>query len=452
MEYTELAAYPLPDGALTVWTPTCGEAAWRGDARAISHDHEALLADARSGAWIGSVMRVPVRYDQGAVRRALRAWIDRHEVLRSTVVRDGAGWRRKSVSADTVDVAARTVGNVSADEAHELISGFFGGVSALTWPHCLFATVEEPGEEAFVVAFGADHSVMDAYSQLLWFQEFMSLYTRALSGEPDSRLAALDVGSHVDHSAAARSLDAVIGEDDPTVRRWRDYLADGFPACAAVPSAPDADGQQHSLSRWVAGPDVAAEVERVCRGLGTGTQAGVLAAFGRAVAARTGDDRIRFVLPMHTRHDRRHVDAVGWYVGLCPVEFDLADATGFPEAVHIVRAGVSAVRACAKASFTRVAQLLGATGEPRFVVSYVDVRQVAGADRWTDWRARALRAPEPSRDEVYLWFIHSAHGINVSARCAPSDAAVAAVADLIAGFGDELARAARAPAAIEVCA
>ncbi|OLT39990.1 hypothetical protein BJF85_06480 [Saccharomonospora sp. CUA-673] len=416
------------------------------DPRALSHDHEAHLADAQPGSWIGSVMRVPMRYEAGALRRALRAWTARHEVLRTTVHGDpDTGWQRYSIDlesdVDAVDVEPRVVGSVSASDAHDEIAGFFASVAADVWPHCLFATVCEADGESFAVAFGADHSVMDAYSQLLWFREFASLYTSALAGDSDASLAAVDVGSHVDHSAAARSLDAVITEHDPAVRTWADYLAeDGFPAYGALPaSAASVAGKQHSLSRWAAGPDVSGRVEQFCSGLGTGTQSGVLAALGRAVSTRTGSDRVRFVVPMHTRHDRRHADAVGWYVGLCPVEFELSGTDSFADDVGRARAGVSSVRGCAKTSFARVSELLDISAEPRFVVSYVDVRQVPGAARWTEWNARALRAPESSRDELYLWIIHSEHGINVSARCAGTEGALAATEGLIAAFGEALA-------------
>jgi hypothetical protein len=449
MEYTELAEYPLSDGLLTTWLPTCAEAAWLDDERGLSHDHEAHLGDAQPGSWIGSVLRIPLRYDAGALRRALRAWINRHEALRTTVRPGSVGWQRRSVAVGEVDVLAREHGTVTAARAAELISEFFASVSPTVWPHCVFATVECEDDDAFFVAFGADHSVMDAYSQLLWFEEFVSLYVRSLDGDPDGEMGSVDVGSHVDHSAASRSLAAVVDTEDPAVALWREFLAtpEGyrFPAYPGLaPTGGETRQRQHSLSRWVLDPVRAHRIETVCRNLGTGTQSGALAALGLAVHALTGSGRLRIVMPMHTRHDRRHANAVGWYVGLCPVDVDVVgslawDQSGnFGAAVRAARAAVSESRGCAKTSFARIAQILGIEGEPRFVASYVDVRGIAGADRWAGWNARALRSPEPSRDEVYLWIIHSEHGVNVSARCARSDQALAAVEDLISEFGNLL--------------
>lgn len=451
MEYTELADYPLPDGAVTTWSPVCAPDSWSDDDRRLTHDHEAHLASAAAGSWIGSVLRIPLRHDGDALRRALRAWIARHEALRTTVSPAGESWKRHLVAEDAVDVTPQQRGELTGADAHDLLSDFFAGVTPDRWPHCLFATIAQ--DDGFVLAFGADHSVMDAYSQLLWFGEIVELYERALAGEPDDEMAALDVGSHVDHSAAARSLSEVVDAEHPVVRHWEEFLHDGeFPAMEGaspqVPASPDEP--QHSLSRWAVRPGDADRMERLCANLGTGTQSGVFAAIALAMRERTGSDRLRFVLPMHTRHDRRHVGAVGWYVGLCPVDIDLSGVGDFGEAVARTRAGVSGGRGCVKTSFARVADILRLEAEPRFVMSYVDVRKVPGAERWPEWNARALRSPEPSRDEVYLWLVHSDEGISVSARCGRSERALLAVEGLITGFEKKFTEVLGAPEELEV--
>lgn len=451
MEYTELADYPLPDGAVSTWAPVCEPDSWSDDDRKLTHDHEAHLASALPGSWIGSVLRVPMRYDAEVLSRALRAWIARHEALRTTVSPGESGWRRHLIAADAVDVTERSHGELSGSVAHDTISEHFAGVTPDRWPHCLFATIVLP--EGFVLAFGADHSVMDAYSQLLFFGEIVELYERALDGVPDEELGSLDVGSHVDHSAAARSLSEVVDAEHPVVRHWAEFLKDGeFPAMDGV-SSPDPVPEgvsQHSLSRWVIPSGDAESMERLCANLGTGAQSGVFAAVALAMRERTGSEQLRFVLPMHTRHDRRHAGAVGWYVGLCPVDIDLRGATDFREVVSHTRAAVSAGRGCVKTSFARVADILELDAEPRFVMSYVDIRNVPGAEHWPDWNARALRSPEASRDEAYLWVIHSDDGISVSARCGRSDSALDAVEGLIAGFEEKFTDALGAPEALEV--
>ncbi|WP_406692574.1 condensation domain-containing protein [Saccharopolyspora sp. ID03-671] len=452
MEYTELADYPLPDGAVTTWSPVCAPESWTDDDRRLTHDHEAHLASAADGSWIGSVLRIPLRHDAGALRRALRAWIARHEALRTTVSRDGeSSWRRHLVAEDAVDVDPQPRGELTGSAAHDLIADFFAGVTPDRWPHCRFATVV--GDDGFVLAFGADHSVMDAYSQLLFFGEIVELYERALAGDRDGEMAALDVGSHVDHSAAARSLSEVVDAEHPVVAHWREFLHDGeFPAMeGASPQVPaSSELPQHSLSRWAVRPADADRMERLCSNLGTGPQSGVFAAIALAMRERTGSERLRFVLPMHTRSDRRHAGAVGWYVGLCPVDVDLGGVTDFGEVVARTRAGISGGRGCVKTSFARVADILELDAEPRFVMSYVDVRKVPGSERWPEWNARALRSPEPSRDEVYLWLVHSDEGISVSARCGRSERSLLAVESLITGFEKTFTEVLGAPEALEV--
>lgn len=454
IEYTELSDYRLPAGTLTTWTPTCEADAWTDDHRGLSYDHEAHLRDAQPGAWIGSILRIPMRYDAGALSRALRAWFARHEALRTTVHHDAGEWRRRSIAPESVDVLAAEIGTVSAGQATERIERFFASVSPTAWPHCVFASLEPDDDESFVLAFGADHSVMDAYSQLLFFNEIVDLYSKARAGDRDHPWETVDVGSHVDHSAAARDLASALDVEDAVVRRWHDFLTtpEGyrFPrysaAISAGPSAADGTALQHSVSRWVLDHDETAHLEAHCRSLGTGPQSGVVAALALAVRELAGTP-LRCVLPMHTRQDQRHAGAVGWYVGLVPLEVDLDGARDFAEVVGIARTAITSVRSGVTASFARIADILDIADEPRFVVSYVDVRSVPGATRWGGWESRVLRSPEPSRDEVYLWIVQTEAGINVSARCARSDEALAAVETLICAFGDHVRQAGNEAAA-----
>lgn len=447
MEYTELTAYDLPDGTVTTWAPVASGGGWRPDERALSYDHEAHLRGPGDGAWIGSVLRVPLRFDAGAVRRTLRAWVARHEVLRTAVraeADDPTGaprWSRETCAPAAVDVTVRSREPLPAPAVRARLLAEFATVSPTAWPHVVFATVEpEAGtpaplggaEEGFVLAFGADHSVMDAYSQLLWFDEVVALYARALAGDTDHDLAVLDVGSHVDFAAFDRRLGQLVSARDDAVETWGAFLAgDGeglafprYPDPAVRPAAPTTPRTtgapvpvQQSRSTWVldaAGTDA---LGRGCRALGTGLQSAVLGLLARAVERETGSATSDVVVPVHTRHEPRYAGSVGWYVGLCPVHLEAPPDAATADLVRGADHAVAAVKHLAARPFARVAELLGVSDHPRFVVSYVDVRHVPGARHWDAWQARTLRSAAPDADEVYLWIIRSAHGLNVSARC-----------------------------------
>ncbi len=449
MEYTELDDYPIPAGIVTTWTPTTSSEAWEDDPRGLSYDHAAHLARDPDGSWIGSAMRVPLPFDADALRRALRAWIARHEVLRTTVRRTAdpastCAWQRRTVGQAQVDVRPEVLGHRSSDAARVEVAQFLARLSPVTWPHCVFATVRGAHAEGFVLVFAADHSVMDAYSQVLWFAEMEDLYRQALAGVDDEALAVLDVGSHVDFSAVDRRAGEELSAEHPAVLRWRAFTSldeNGEPRdVPAFPHHPDVAAagvddrprRQRSLSTWVLGGPETDELGRRLREHGVGMQAAGLAALGIASRRRSGVERLRFVMPMHTRHDPRHRESVGWYVGLCPVDLDLSGTDTFAEAVARADAATREVKDLARHPFPRVAELLGVGDTPHFVVSYVDVRHVPGAERWPAQQARALRSPVFAADELYLWLIRHQGGLNLSVRYPGAWAVDAAVRGLAA--------------------
>lgn len=488
MEYTELSAYDLPAGTVTSWTPRADAGRWLQDPRELSPGHEAHLRDSEPGSWIGSVLRVPGPYEAEPLRRAIHAWMSRHEVLRTTVTRDaGQGWRRVTAPAEAVAIRDLVVGDLTADQVTALLPSLLADVSPTAWPHCVLASVvpaapdpdpdSDPGPERadhFVLAFGADHSVMDAYSQLLWFEEIVSLYDAARQGVPDADLRALEVGSHVDFSAEDRKLAMTLAADGEPVRRWLDFLGPeatfpryGTGVTRPARNAAEAARPQASRSYWLATADQTDDLSARSRARGASAQSGVLAAFAQAARRVHGPDRLRFVLPMHTRYAPQHAAAVGWYVGLCPVDLDLAgvdpvlrtvsagqgeqtpvvDGDALTATIERVYAAVSAGKPLVRYSFARIAELGGITDGPHFAVSYVDTRFVPGAERWSTWEARTLRSPAYGTDELYLWFLRTHDGLNVSTRYpdtpeahAAMDALVAELRDCFRAFGTESLR------------
>lgn len=450
MEYTELSAYDVPSGVLATWTLHAPEGAWHDDPRRLSPTHESHLAASTAGSWIGCIMRIPAALDEAALTLTVRAWTARHEALRTRVVREGkaAGWQRAALPADAVTVEVEELGRHGGDEAREAIAEILAAVGPLDWPHVAFVTVAEPGADDFVLAFGADHSVMDAYSQLLWFDEIAGLYERAVAGAGFDELADLEVGSHVDHADAERAFAEALSLEAEPVQRWQGFLAADasgqprFPGFPVADVADPADGvrvdggrlRQASLSTWLADAEQTAVLNRMCRAGGTSLQSGVLAAMAHAFREVHGVERTRFVLPMHTRFSPEHAAAIGWYVGLAPVDLDLAGATSVTDIVGRAHAAVAAGKDLVPHPFARVGELLGIADEPHFAVSYVDSRFVPGADRWDEWEGRLLRSPEYSDDEVYLWFGRTHDGLNVSARYPETITAERAMRDLIAGI------------------
>lgn len=416
MEYTELSAYDVGAGVVTTWTPTATAESWYDDDRPLSPGHAAHLALGQTGSWIGSVMRLPFRYDADALRRTLCTWSARHEALRTTPVAGEQGWARRTLRADAVDVAAAEVGWLGQGHANRFLTDHFERLGPLAWPHLVFATVADPDRDDFVLAFGADHSVMDAYSQLLWFEEIVALYAEALDGIAHPPVS---VGSHVDHGAREHALGGVLDLHSEPVSRWRGYLGPEL----ALPRFPVEGTElsagvlpQTGVSVALADLATTERISAVCRELGTSPQSALLAALAQALRSEYGVERLRTIVPMHTRTRPEDAAAVGWYVGLCPLDIDLTGRYTVPELITSAHEAVAAGRDLVRFPYASIADLLGGTGAPPFAVSYVDTRHVPGADRWDPWSARALRSATYSGDEVYLWFSRDAQGLRVSGR------------------------------------
>ncbi|MEI7056906.1 condensation domain-containing protein [Nocardioides sp. CCNWLW239] len=451
MEYTELSAYDVPPGEVTAWIPTAEPSAWVADERRLSHNHELHLDTAEAGSWIGSIMRLNAPLDAEALGLALRAWIGRHEALRGTVEETPAGRRRRAVAPADVSVTATALGRFDAAGARSCIADLLAEhIDPTAWPHVVFATVADA--DGFTLVFGADHGVMDAYSQLLWFEEIASLYERALAGEPFADLAVATTGSHIDHAVAERATGDAMSLESESVRVWRDWLTrpDGqlrfadfpVPGITDVPSSASPLAQA-SLSQWLGDHRQARALGELFKEAGVGFQAGMMGAMAYVLRAQHGVERMRFVAPMHTRYTAEHAAAVGWYVGLVPVTLDITGATTLPEVAGRVQAALAETKPLVPQPFARVAGLLDVSDAPHFVVTFVDTRFIPGAERWNGWDARTLRAPVRADDEVYLWLVRDRDGLNVSTRYPETVAAERVVRGLIGGMSDlvdEIAR------------
>ncbi|NYI77869.1 condensation domain-containing protein [Nocardioides panzhihuensis] len=451
MEYTELSAYDVPPGEVTAWIPTAEPSAWVDDDRRLSHNHELHLDTAEAGSWIGSIMRLAGPLDHTALTLALRAWLGRHEALRGTVEETPTGRRRRAVAPADVSMSATSLGWFDAAGARSCVADLLADhIDPSAWPHVVFATVADTN--GFTLVFGADHGVMDAYSQLLWFEEIATLYERARAGEPFAELAVATTGSHIDHSAAERVTGEAMSLESESVRVWRDWLTtpDGTLRFADFPvegitdvPASAAPLPQAGLSQWLGDPRQARVLGELCKSAGVSFQAGMMGAMAYVLRAQHGVERMRFVAPMHTRYTTEHAAAVGWYVGLVPVTLDITGAETLPEVAGRVQAALAETKPLVRQPFARVADLLGVEDAPHFVVTFVDTRFTAGAERWHDWDARTLRAPARADDEVYLWLVRDPDGLNVATRYPAAVAAERAVRGLISGMSaliDEIAQ------------
>ncbi|MGW0045602.1 condensation domain-containing protein [Rhodococcus sp. NPDC003348] len=449
MEFTELADYPVTPGTVTEWLPTapfdggphaCIDSSdpWFDDPRPTSFVQESRLRDARARtgsaheSWLGTAFEIDGRLDADAFGRALNSWIDRHEGLRShaTVPTGPGALRRRTVSPGRVRVSAhrhgyRTSGAENFEHLHRL---FDGCTSPTSWPAFAFATVEPPDRDrAFTVYFAADHAIVDGYSVVLVAQEIEALYRRERDGAaPDL----FPVGSYLDFGARERSAVVDLDAAHPAVALWRGVLDLGGGRLPEFPldlgELPEVPPAQRGLSAWVLDTAGADAFAVVCRKIGHGFFAGTLACLAIAGAELSSADRFETVTPMHTRDEPGWAGSVGWFVGISPISFAVRGAGSFAELVRRASTQVAAAKPAAQVPFEWVSEVLGTDAQPRFVVSYMDVRFVPAATQWPDWNARALRSKQYAND-VYIWVNRTPQGVNIAARYPATDDATAAV-------------------------
>ncbi|MDZ7910261.1 MAG: condensation domain-containing protein [Rhodococcus sp. (in: high G+C Gram-positive bacteria)] len=454
MKFTEIGDYQLSGGRVTKFSPQAdsGTFRWEPDDRPLAYDHETYVLRAASGrggsSWLGAAFEVEGQLDTEAMNRALLVWHRRHEAFRTTatVAVDGAGDQhlvRRTCAPDRLSFGSTDLGWIEPDAIATTLADMFDAeLSPLQWPHCMVVTItdtpdRDAAEDRFLLLFAADHSVMDAYSMLLSIGELSRLY----DAEVHSRSVELtDIGSHVDFSVRSRTMGNEVTGDHEAVERWRQFLATtgGFPelsTVAATRSRPSFVGPVDALQQGWALPLADGEqvgaVNAVCRAAGHTTQTAVMAAMALAHRRLTGQPTLRLAMPLHTRDEARFLESVGWYVGIGPLEVDVRHARTFGDALNAAATGISEAKKLSRVPFPRVAELLGTSAEPQFVVSYLDLRFVAGASDWTTRRAQTLRSAARSESEVYIWVARTAEGITVSARHPADEAASMAVTELV---------------------
>lgn len=449
MEYTELADYPVPTGKLSSWHFTADENQWAEDERSLSINHEDHLRDILreeknqahhdlrhvSEDWIGGAFVIHQPLDTEAFREALTTWFGRHETYRTTATahedNDGTTtFTRYTMGPSAVHVRRNDIGIYTNDQLvrHEIHRYFAHEVNGIGWPHIAVTTIEpvtlsitgQPADE-FTVIFAADHSVMDAYTQLLTIAEVTELYSAARE-KRESNLP--PAGSYIDFCAGERAVTETESSRDNAVEQWKNFFGrtDGQPMPPVFPlpvhphtTTPQPMQQQRSLSTWLLGEEDVSLLGARAKDNGGSTKSALLTALKLALTELAPVESARYIMPMHTRYEPKYMLSAGWFVGLTPVDDPLNGATSFTEAFEDTVAATKLHRDLSVYPYAAVCDELGITEPPRFVVSYVDTRFIPGADAWTE-RERVLRSSVMSDDDVYIWLNRANGGLNVSMR------------------------------------
>ncbi|BBC02267.1 hypothetical protein ABIF38_008597 [Bradyrhizobium japonicum] len=416
MDIKEFGDLDRQPGRLMVWRINVTEPiSWRADPRRPSYVQEEHLRSADDGrpGWLGAAFELPGELNAAALTKAILGWVDRHEVLRSRLAKDGSAMRRATIDPGAAALEQTVVSDCAdSGETAQLLEKLFDAeTNPLRWPAYVFVTISRPTSTSLLLA--SDHSVSDAYSMALVPYEIHELYTAAIR-RVEPQLAA--VHSYLDHAEAERERLTDLTDDHPAICHWRELIAANGGQLPDFPLSFDTPEKslQRSGKMWLLDAAGACEFDRGCRSQGGNAATGIFACLALAGKTLANQRQFHAVAPFHTRYDLRSMRSVGWYVGMSPVSFRVADT--LPEILNAARFELKRAKKTAQVPFSKAMELLGTTLRDRFMVSYMDNRTVPGSDRWPHWRTRFLISRSSDACETYLWISRWQDGISVNFR------------------------------------
>lgn len=454
MEFVELFDYPITPGRVTHWMAH-SEAPlheWPLDERSVSFVHEAHLRNYTVASiesresWIGTALEFEGELDHEALRRTLKIWADRHEVLRSQVELidlvkpNTSSLIRRTLPLGTVDFSRVEVGDLrSATAVHRELSHQFDTIASPSrWPGYVFSTIERD-DGTFTVVFVADHSLLDGYSIYLLGNELVQLYRQVLVEAPDfAPPPSADQDSYVDFSAEERVAAQAVEAEHPAVRAWEAVFKDDRSVTFPLPLKDARPHRGHVAQRgymsWLLDSQLSEDFAAACKAAGGSYQAGLIGAL--ALSTKLTSDRETFstVMPFHTRNNPRWAESLGWFVGIAPMVVDLRGLSSFSETIPLAQQTQQTGRLVASVPYARVCELLRPTAKNSFLVSFINGGTIPGGDQWEEWKLRGLRSKNYSDDEVALFFNRSPSGLVLCGRYPNTETATRNVHKFLSTF------------------
>ncbi|WP_086709728.1 condensation domain-containing protein [Streptomyces antimycoticus] len=152
------------------------------DSRPLSIGQEALwflyrMAPDSPAYNVQGALRIRAHLDDDRLRQALRAVVDRHDVLRSTIAETAAGPRRLVGPPNTVALAVRDVPEAGAEELVKWVREFGEAPFDLSGRGTCRALLLRRAPDDVVLVVATHHIVTDATSQWLLLQDLLDAYT-----------------------------------------------------------------------------------------------------------------------------------------------------------------------------------------------------------------------------------------------------------------------------------
>ena len=311
-----------------------------------------------------------------ALAAALRALVERHEVLRTTYgVEDGRPVQRihpvADVLAPIIDLSTLAP-DAQAKELARLAKAETDRPFDLQRGPVMRATLVRQHATKHALLLTLHHIVFDGWSTLVLTQDLSTLY-EAAKGDAKAVLAPLEL-QVADHAVWERTTytQERLAKD---LDWWRGYL-DGMPDLMPLPLDRERPAVRSRANRRVhfqIPADVADGLRKLARRDGATTFAVVLAAFGQLLQRYSGEDRLT-IGTIATTRDRPEVEAlIGYFVNQTPVQLRDLRAGTVRELVRRTHDDVTAVLDHRHVPFQNLVELVNPERNP----SYAPLVQVA---------------------------------------------------------------------------
>ena len=318
--------------------------------------------DGGAARWnVPAAVRATGPLDVTALRKAVAAVIERHEILRTTLEEhDGIVYQRVHA---TLEVAV-PIAEIGSDAelsalAAELTAQPF---DLALGPPFRIIVVRRPGMHD-VVLLCMHHTCVDGWSVGVLLSDLAAWYDAVKSGDPPV-LPPLPV-QYTDFAEWQRSW-ARTDLYREHLDWWRTYLV-GAPAVLDVaPARPrTAPPDRAGVSRRVAfGGEVVATVGRTARELGVTVNAVLLAAWAALISRRTGRTDLVIGTPASGRADPATDRLIGAFMNSLPVRIDLSRAATFADLADHVQQQLLDVLARQDVPFDAIVQAVAPPRTP----------------------------------------------------------------------------------------
>ncbi|MET7339607.1 condensation domain-containing protein, partial [Nonomuraea sp. NPDC005650] len=273
--------------------------------------------------------------DQGAMRAALAALVERHEVLRTRLVADADG-----VPYQVIDPPAGfdlpVIEVASEQEAQALIAADVATPFDLATGPLLRGSLIRLGDQEHILALCMHHVISDEWSAKIFRRELLALYDVFWAGEP-SPLAPLTV-QYADFALWQRNW--LTGQTlEEQLGYWRRQLAQ--PPVLDLPT-----DRPRAAIRDTAGAavdfhvsvEVAEGLQELSRRTGATMFMTLLAAYTALLGRYSRQDDVLVGTPVANRNQAETEDLIGFFVNTLVLRADLSGDPTFTDLLQQVRA------------------------------------------------------------------------------------------------------------------